>query len=78
MYGSARYVSSIAVNTNRGENMTEILIGWKEISQYLRVSEKTALRYHKHKGLPIEKDPAGHPVIKKISADEWRLNEKTV
>ncbi|MFA5160307.1 MAG: hypothetical protein WC484_07385 [Candidatus Omnitrophota bacterium] len=53
--------------------MTDILTGWKEISSYLKVSEKTALRYHKHKGLPVKRDPAGHPVIKKKIADEWRL-----
>jgi hypothetical protein len=54
--------------------MTDILIGWKEISTYLRVSEKTAVRYQKERGLPVEKDPAGHPIIKKDHADEWRLN----
>jgi len=53
--------------------MTDILTGWKEISSYLKVSEKTALRYHKHRGLPVKRDPAGHPVLKKKSADEWRL-----
>lgn len=57
--------------------MTEMLIGWKEISNYLRVSEKTALRYHKHRGLPVEKDPAGHPVIEKKNADAWRLQSKS-
>ncbi len=57
--------------------MTDILIGWKEISQYLRVSEATALRYHKDKGLPIVKDPAGHPIIRKNDADEWRLKEQS-
>ena len=53
--------------------MTEILTGWKEISVYLKVSEKTAKRYRKHKGLPITRDPAGHPVIEKQSADKWRM-----
>lgn len=57
--------------------MTDLLVGWKEISNYLRVSEKTAIRYGKERGLPIEKDPAGHPVIKKKHADEWRLQEET-
>jgi hypothetical protein len=56
--------------------MSEILAGWKEISNYLRVSEKTAIRYHKYKGLPIKKDPAGHPIIRKKTADEWRLKIK--
>ena len=57
--------------------MADILIGWKEISQYLRVSEKTAMRYRDERALPIEKDPAGHPVIKKNTADEWRLKEQS-
>lgn len=56
--------------------MTEILIGWKEIAQYLRVSEKTATRYQ-DRGLPIERDPAGHPVIKKKCADNWRFKEES-
>jgi predicted site-specific integrase-resolvase len=55
--------------------MNQVLIGWKEISQYLRVSEKTAMRYQKERDLPVEKDPAGHPIIKKNTADEWRLRE---
>lgn len=56
--------------------MTDVLIGWKEISNYLRVCEKTAIRYHKHRGLPVKKDPSGHPVIKKTNADKWRLNHQ--
>ena len=51
--------------------MNEMLIGWKEIAQYLRVSEKTAARYQ-DRGLPVERDPAGHPVINKKNADQWR------
>lgn len=53
--------------------MTDILIGWKEISQYLQISEATALRYKNEKELPVVKDPAGHPMMRKIDADEWRL-----
>ena len=53
--------------------MNDILVGWKEICAYLKVSEKTAKRYRKHKGLPVTKDPAGHPIIKKQSVDYWRL-----
>ncbi len=52
--------------------MTDILIGWKEISQYLRVSERTAQRYQE-KGLPVKYDPADHPILPKTSADEWRM-----
>lgn len=55
--------------------MEEMLTGWKEISSYLRVSEKTALRY-KEKGLPIKYDPVGHPIIKKSMVDKWKFQEK--
>ena len=58
--------------------MTDLLIGWKEIAQHLRVSEKTAMRYSKEKGLPVTKDPAGHPVIKKETANDWRMREATL
>ena len=56
--------------------MTDLLTGWKEIMAYLKISEKTAKRYRKHRGLPITKDPAGHPVISKKDADKWRLKEQ--
>jgi len=56
--------------------MTDILTGWKEICEYLKVSEKTAKRYRKLRGLPVTKDPAGHPVIEKKSADNWRMQER--
>lgn len=57
--------------------MDEILIGWKEIAKYLRVSEKTAMRYEKEKMLPVKRDPAGHPTIRKSRADHWRLIAQT-
>lgn len=57
--------------------MTEILVGWKEIAVYLRVSEKTAIRYLKEKDLPVQRDPAGHPVIDKNLADSWRLQVRS-
>jgi predicted site-specific integrase-resolvase len=58
--------------------MTDLLTGWKEIAQHLRVSEKTAMRYSKERGLPVTKDPAGHPVIKKETANNWRMREATL
>jgi len=58
--------------------MNDILIGWKEIAEYLRVSEKTAMRYQKERECPIKKNNAGHPVIEKSTADEWRLKEQSV
>lgn len=55
--------------------MTDILCGWKEIAKHLEVCEKTARIYHKERGLPVFKDPAGHPLIDKKDADGWRLKE---
>ncbi len=55
--------------------MDDILEGWNEISKYLRVSDKTAQRYWKKKGLPVKKNRAGHPVITKSVAEKWKLNE---
>ncbi len=55
--------------------MTDILIGWKEIAQYLRVSERTAQRYQESRGLPVKYDPADHPILPKTTADEWRMTE---
>jgi len=57
--------------------MDEILEGWNEISTYLKVSDKTAVRYWKKKGLPVKKNRAGHPVITKSLAEIWKLKEQT-
>ena len=51
----------------------DILNSWNEISTYLGVSDRTAQRYAKERGLPVVKDYAGHPIIKKESIDEWKL-----
>jgi hypothetical protein len=56
--------------------MRDILIGWKEISSYLHVSERTAQRYHKERELPIKYDPAKHPIIMKKVIDNWRISKK--
>jgi hypothetical protein len=53
----------------------EVLQNWGSIATYLEVSEKTAMRYEK-RGLPIERDPAGHPFITKQAADKWKFNNK--
>jgi hypothetical protein len=54
--------------------MTDLLDRWGLIANYLRVSEKTARRYaqKKKRPLPIKYDPAGHPVITKSEADNWK------
>lgn len=56
--------------------MDDILEGWNAISSFLKVSDKTAIRYYKKKGLPVKKNKAGHPVIKKAVAENWKLNEQ--
>ena len=54
--------------------MTDLLDRWGLIAEYLKVSEKTALRY-KERGLPVIYDPAGHPVTTKQQLDQWKLQE---
>lgn len=49
-----------------------ILVRWNEISSYLGVSDRTAFRYAKDLGLPVNNDPAGHPWISKTAIDEWK------
>jgi|WetSurMetagenome_2_1015567.scaffolds.fasta_scaffold10024_7 hypothetical protein len=53
--------------------MREILIGWNEISNHLRVDPKTAQRYKKEKALPVQYDPAGHPITSRVKLDKWRF-----
>ncbi len=55
--------------------MKDLLIGWKEIADYLRVSERTAMRYSKHRGFPVQRDRIGHPVAAKSTVDEWRIKQ---
>ena len=57
--------------------MTDLLDRWCLIAEYLGVSEKTAMRYSRDRGFPVEKDPAGHPIITKESINKWRLRERT-
>lgn len=56
--------------------MTDLLDRWGLIADYLRVSEKTAMRYTKERNLPITYDPAGHPVTTKTALDKWKLNNQ--
>lgn len=58
--------------------MPELLERWKEISSYLKVSEKTARKYFKYYGLPITFDPAGHPIIFKGDILQWKLSNRTI
>ena len=52
----------------------EILDRWGSIADHLQVSEMTAMRYRK-RGLPIEYDPAGHPITTKTKLDQWRFGK---
>ena len=49
----------------------DILDCWKAIASYLKVSEKTAMRYAQQRELPVVKNQAGHPMIRKSDADKW-------
>ena len=53
-------------------NNGKLLIGWGEIASVLRVSIVTARFYEKKRGLPIIRDPAGHPTIYEAQIDVWR------
>jgi excisionase family DNA binding protein len=57
--------------------MTDILDRWGLIAQYLRVSERTVLRYIEKGILEISRDPAGHPIITKTELDKWKLQHKS-
>jgi excisionase family DNA binding protein len=57
--------------------MTEILDRWGLIAEYLRVSERTVLRYAEKGILQITRDPAGHPIITKTELDKWKLQHTT-
>ena len=52
-----------------------VLDRWGLIAGYLKVSERTAMRYLEL-GLPIVFDPAGHPTTTPAKLDEWRYFEK--
>jgi ribosomal protein S8 len=54
----------------------DILEGWKEISNFLKVSDKTAMRYAKFKDLPVRKNRAGHPIIYTSVVIQWKLQDK--
>jgi len=58
--------------------MDDILENWKPIAKFLNVSERTAIRYWKKKGLPVKINKAGHPVIKKQVAEKWKINDHTM
>jgi len=55
--------------------MDDILINWGQIANFLKVSERTAIRYFKEKGLPVKINKAGHPIIKKEVAEKWKLED---
>lgn len=54
--------------------MDDILENWKQIAAFLKVSEQTAMRYYKKRGLPVTINKAGHPIIKKEVAENWKLS----
>lgn len=51
--------------------MDDILDRWGLIAWYLKVSERTAMRY-KERGAPIAYDEIGHPIASKKALDQWK------
>ena len=52
--------------------MEGLLTGWKAISHYLQVSERTARRYEHDQGLPvIRRSPNGLVRALKKDIDQW-------
>lgn len=51
--------------------MNDILDRWGLIADYLKVSEKTAMRY-KERGAPISSDDMGHPITTRQALDQWK------
>ena len=47
----------------------EVLSGWKNISGFLGVSMKTAMRYRKTHGLPVTTNP--HPMALRKELEAW-------
>ena len=45
--------------------MDDIIKCWGPIAGFLKVSEKTAVRYYKKRKFPVKYDKAGHPWITK-------------
>jgi hypothetical protein len=56
-------------------NPNDILEGWNAISKFLNVSDRTAMKYYKLNGLPINFNRAGHPVGIKPELTEWRIGK---
>ncbi len=53
----------------------DVLIGWKEIADYMRKSVRTCHRWARAKGLPVSQ-PAGpgtEPYASKRVLDDWRF-----
>ncbi len=61
-----------SINSMENDDDEIVFVRWGEISSYLGVSNKTAVRYAQDKGLTVHRDPAGHPWITKAEIDAWR------
>jgi hypothetical protein len=75
--GAGRVVVDRAGPHSRtGDRMgDDVLTGWQQISEYLRVSQKTAQRYKNLKGLPVTYNGAGRVEATRQALDGWRFNE---
>jgi hypothetical protein len=55
--------------------MDDVLTGWQSISDYLRVSQKTAMRYKKNLKLPVCYNSDGRVTTTRQALDSWRFGE---
>lgn len=46
-------------------------VGWKEISNYLGVSVRTAKKYYYEFSMPVRKSPTDNPMINPDEVDTW-------
>lgn len=58
--------------------MTDLMLGWKEIAAYLRVSDRTARRYKTLYGLPVCYMPSGTPAITPGMVEKWLLKSMEI
>jgi len=49
------------------------LTGWKDISAYIGVCERTAMRYTDDYGMPVRRLPSGKVTMLRTEANQWRL-----
>lgn len=65
----AHHRTQVLVRRKFVSQWPEVLSGWKNISGFLGVSIKTAMRYRKTHGLPVTTNP--HPMALRKELEVW-------